>query len=124
VAAAAASLARLTHREPSHLAAAVYMAQAVLAAAVAGAVGGDDTGFVARAARWGGADPPDRVRKALRAAAAHPRDALKAREAARAAGVEPGVAGAIVGIAAGGSTAAPADLVEVVRQVQTGPAGR
>jgi dephospho-CoA kinase len=124
LAAAAASLARLTHREPSHLAAAVYMALALLASAVAGAVGSDDTEFGVRAAQWGGADTPDRVRRTWSLAAAHARDPQKAREAARAAGLEPGLAGALVGIAAGGGRRAPADVAVVLRDIQARRAAR
>jgi hypothetical protein len=109
LAAAAASLARLTHRDPSHLAGAVYMALAVLAAAVGGVVAASEGEWVARAERWGGAAPPDRVRAAWRAAAAHPRDLAGSCDAARAAGVDPGLAGTLVGIVVGSDTA-PGEL--------------
>jgi dephospho-CoA kinase len=118
LAAAAASLARLTHRDPAHLAAAVYAALALQVAAVAGALGADETEWIDGAERWAGAAPPERVRTAWRVAAAHPEDPEAAREAARAAGLEPGLAGALVGIAAGGGLGASAELADVVPAIQ------
>jgi dephospho-CoA kinase len=120
LAAAAASLARLTHRDPSHLAAAVYTALALLAAAVAGTVAGDDTELAARAARWGGTEPPEHVRRTLNVAAAHPRDPERASEAAAAVGLDSRLAAALVGIASGGGAGLPSDLADVVREVRAG----
>jgi dephospho-CoA kinase len=109
LAAAASSLGRLTHDE------AEAVAGAVLAALFAHAVlrdgrlrpledrSGEREG---RAARWGGAPPPSRVRRALEAALAHRDDPVAAGAAAGRSGAEPGLAAALVGAAHG---TAPAD---------------
>ncbi len=105
LAGAAFSLARLTHREESALADACLFALVLQAVGVAGSLG---AGLEARhrewadlASRWAGAPPAGRALAAWKAAAAHPRDPGTAREAGRAAGIEPGLAGALVGLAAG-----------------------
>jgi dephospho-CoA kinase len=102
--AAAASLARLTHREGRELAEACFFALVLQEAAAAGSLAVVESRLPEMevlSARWGGASPAGRTRRAWKAAAAHPRDPLAAREAGRAAGIEPGLAGALAGIVAG-----------------------
>ncbi len=127
--AAAASLARLTHRDPAAIAAAGLLALALLDVAGRGAPPSDPAGRLAiwraEAETWAEASPPERVEVALRAAFDHPRDPAGARAAARAAGVDPGLAGALVGFAVGVSPDAAAprvrDAVRALR-VSVGPA--
>ncbi len=104
VAAAMASLARLTHRAPEAIAGACQVALAVQAVAQTRRVAWGDPDLRVWGAigeRWGGAPPPARIQAALEAAAAHPRDPAAAAAAASAAGADPGVAGALVGLAVG-----------------------
>jgi dephospho-CoA kinase len=117
LAAAAASLARLTHRDARELAEACFFALALQEAAVAGlgaVVESRLREMELLSARWGGATPAGRTRKAWEAAAAHPRDPLAAREAGRAAGIEPGLAGALAGIVVGSREPPPDDLADAV----------
>lgn len=119
VAAAAASLAYLTHDEPAARADAGLQALLLQSAAAAGAV--DDrlrsrhAALTPLARRWGGAPPTGRIREALRSALRHPQDAVRAREAAP--DPETGsLAAALVAIAAGTPTiAAPPDLLTSLR---------
>jgi dephospho-CoA kinase len=119
-AAAAASVARLTHREPSRLADAVLMALALAAAATGGLeeARGRWPTLVALAERWGGDAASARVGQALDVALRHPTGA----EAARAAPDPVGsLAGALAGVAAGlgGASAPPAlaaDVAELLAQ--------
>ncbi|HVO10519.1 MAG TPA: dephospho-CoA kinase [Vicinamibacteria bacterium] len=104
LAAAAASLARLTHDEPEAVAGAVLAAMA--AAAVAGGEGPGTLPdrlplWVPLARRWGGAAPPQRVGQAVAAAAAWAFDCRQARQASAAQGACPALAGALVGLARG-----------------------
>jgi len=105
LAAAAASLARLTHDQPEAVAGAVL---AALAAAAVVAGEGPATlperlaGWGALAARWGLASPPSRIAVAVAAAAAAwASDCAGARQAAAAQGADPALAGALVGLARG-----------------------
>ena len=107
VAAAAASLARLTHADPSQIAGACLFALALQEAAVAGGAGGEMLSSLPRwadlAQRWGGAPPPSRVAAAVEAAARHGTDPVAARAACRdsASGdLAAGLVGAAVGIPA------------------------
>ncbi len=103
LASAAASLARLTHRRGT--ADSCLFSLMLQAAAVdGGIVRSLEASFAewsALAARWGGEPPTGRPLAAWRAAAAHPLDPQAARDACRLAGLEPGLAGALVGIATG-----------------------
>ena len=109
LAGAASSLARLTHDDGESVAGACLAALLAQAVAREGSLrpledrSGDREG---RAARWGGARPASRVRRAREAALAHPHDPAAAASAAEASGAEPGFAAALVGTAQGG---APAD---------------
>ena len=127
VAAAAASLARLTHSDPGARADAVLQALLLQSAAGAGII---DDGLRARlgagtplAQRWGGAPPTGRVREALRAALRHPQDPARTREDAR----DPetgGLAAALVAIAAGSpATAIPPDTLASLRELNARAAG-
>jgi dephospho-CoA kinase len=103
--AAAASLAQLTHGDPVSAAAASLFALALLEAAVRGLRREDLTGrlahFAAQAEAWCEAPPPERVGSVVRLAVEHESDPASAREAARAARLDPGLAGALVGVAFG-----------------------
>jgi dephospho-CoA kinase len=115
VVAAAASLARLTHADPSARTDACLQALLLHSAAVAGTVDPDLRqrlyAYMDLAARWGGARPGARVREALQSALRHPQDA--ARASADAADPETGrLAAALVAIAAGSpAVAVPPDLL-------------
>jgi dephospho-CoA kinase len=102
---AAASLAQLTHGDPVSAAAAAVFALALLEAAVRGLRREDLTGrlalWEAQAEAWCEAPPPERVGSVVRLAVEHESDAVSAREAARAARLDPGLAGALVGLARG-----------------------
>jgi dephospho-CoA kinase len=102
LAAAAASLARLTHAEAEAVAGACL---AALAAREAAAGAGLDEvrrrlpEWEVRARRWGRSAPPARVARAVEAAARHSGDPAAARKAAAAEGAEPAFAAALVGLA-------------------------
>jgi hypothetical protein len=127
LAAAAASLAYLTHDDAAARADACLHALLMQSAAVAGVV--DDRlrsrhgALTPLATRWGGAPPSGRIREALRSALRHPQDAVRARED------EPdpetgGLAAALVAIAAGSpTTASPPDLLVSLRNLNTHAAG-
>jgi len=104
LAAAAASLARLTHDQPEAAAGAVLAA--LTAAAVAAGEGPAAlpdrlAPWAPVAARWGGASPPTRIVQAVAAAAASASDCAQARRTAAAHGADPALAGALVGLAGG-----------------------
>jgi dephospho-CoA kinase len=104
LAAAAASVARLTHADGSAVAGACLAALLARDVGAGAALEALEERLVSREAparRWGGLPPSGRVTSAARAAAAHPRDPAAARRAAAAAGGEPAFAGALVGLAAG-----------------------
>lgn len=116
VVAAAATLARLTPADPEAVAGACLAALALDDVSR----GGPLEGLTERlpslfplAVRWGGAPPPQRIGEAVRAAIRHAGDAGAAREAARAAGGEPALAGGLVGIA--GTAPAPRFQPEIER---------
>jgi hypothetical protein len=102
---AAASLARLTHGDPASAAAAGVVALALLEAAARGLRREDLAGrlalWEAQAETWCEARPPERVGSVVRLAVEHASDAVSAREAGRAARPDPGLAGALVGLARG-----------------------
>lgn len=102
---AAASLAHLTHGDPVSAAAAGVAALVLLEAAVRGLRREDLASrlalFEAQAEAWCEAPPPERVGSVVRLAVEHESDLASAREAARAARLDPGLAGALVGVASG-----------------------
>ena len=106
LAASAHSLAWLADPYPERVASAVLMALVMAEVAAAGRVAPDlenrSRPWRAVAARWGKGEAGPSVVAAMRAAVRHSRDAQAARAACAAAGVEPGLAGAIVGVAGGG----------------------
>jgi len=116
--AAAASMARLTHRDPAALSGAVLAALAALHFLTTGDPSSLRIGlaeWIAAAAAWAGAAPPPPTVAALLAAAAHAGDGEAAsREAAAAAGV-PDLARAL----AGGTAKAPMEpeRLELVARV-------
>jgi dephospho-CoA kinase len=115
---AAASLARLTHDEGPAVAGACVAALAAWRVASAGSLRPleDRSGEAEdRAHRWGGTNPAPRVRHALEAALAHPKDPAAARAQARSAAAEPAFAGALVGMVRGVAAAADEELVGIVR---------
>ena len=92
VAAAAASLARLTHTDGSEVAGACLFALALQDAMVSGASDtlGSLPGWSALARRWGGAAPPDRIAAAVQVAARHGSDPAAGELAAALAGAAAG----------------------------------
>jgi hypothetical protein len=118
LAAAAFSLAWLTERDPGRLSSAVFVALLVGETAAHGRLPADvsdpDSPRLALARRWGGGEVGREVRTAAEAAARHPADPRAAREACAAAGVEPGLGGALAALLAGAAPAdpAPADELE------------
>ena len=114
LAAAAASVARLTHAEVEAVAGAVLAALASYDAArgepLAG-LPGRLAGRAALATRWGGSEPPERVARAVEAAAAAA-DSGSAARLAGAAAAEPAFAAALAGLVRGAS-AAGADREEI-----------
>jgi dephospho-CoA kinase len=102
---AAASLAHLTHGDPVSAAAAGAFALVLLEAAVRGLRREDLTGrlahFEAQAETWCEAPPPGRVGSVVRLAVEHESDPGSAVAAARAARLDPGLAGALAGVALG-----------------------
>jgi dephospho-CoA kinase len=113
---ATASLARLTHDDDGAVAGACLAALVARSVASSGRLQpleGRSGEAESRAHRWGGANPAPRVRRAVEAALAHPEDPGAAQAAAEAAQGEPGLAGALVGMAMG---VAPGDAdAELVR---------
>ncbi|HEY3119320.1 MAG TPA: dephospho-CoA kinase [Vicinamibacteria bacterium] len=102
VLAAAASLARLTHREGAAIAGACLFALALHHTAAAGRVpDGIPSAWLRDAERWGGAPPPTLVLAAVEAARAHSSDVSAARAASAAAGGDPDLAAAMVGLVTG-----------------------
>jgi dephospho-CoA kinase len=106
VAAAAASLARLTHTDGAEVAGACLFALAMQEAAVSGAADklvSSLPGWSALARRWGGAAPPDRIAAAVHVAARHGSDATG------------DLAAGLVGAAAGmPASAAPSALLDAL----------
>jgi dephospho-CoA kinase len=116
-AAAAASLARLTHRDGAAISGAVLAALAVqhaLASAEASSLRRGVAGWAAAAAAWTGVEPPSAIVDTVLAAAAHLGDGEPAARAAHLAGGLPPLARALAGGAAG-APAPPARLERVAR---------
>ena len=124
IAASAHSLAWLADPSPERVASAVLMALVLAEVAVAGTIAPDlerrSRPWRTVAARWGRAESGPGVIAALRAAARHSGDAKAAHTECATAGVEPGLAGAIVGVAGGGRDE-PASGWEPFLRVLGGP---
>jgi dephospho-CoA kinase len=115
VAAAAASLARLTHTDPVRIAGACLYALAMEAALARGvapeALAAVLPGWIALAGRWGGAAPPDAVTAAVEAAARAAADPMAARADPRSGELAAGLVAATIGVP---SSTAPAPLLEAL----------
>ncbi len=116
--AAAASLARLTHRDAEEISGAIVAALAVQHALAAGDASSLRQGvpqWIAAATGWTGSAPPSPVIDTVLAAAAHPGDRESAARAAQVAGGLPTLARAL----AGGPATAPvaADRLERVARL-------
>jgi dephospho-CoA kinase len=118
LASAMASVARLTHHAAEPIADAIQLAlaaQEVVLSRRAAWGPADLLVWGSIAERWAGAPPSPRIRAALEAASAHPRDVPRAAAAARAAGADPSLAGGLVGLATGARREnAPADALAAV----------
>jgi len=119
LAAASASLARLTHSEPDSLATAIVFALALQEAAVAGGLPDDlrnrRASWRTLADRWGGGPPSASLDAVFDAAREHPRDPRAARAALGGQGEGADLGGALVGLAAGVSgETVPPPLLEAV----------
>jgi dephospho-CoA kinase len=118
--AAAASLARLTHRGDETVAGACLAALAAREVASAGRLhpledrSGDGE---ERARRWGGGRPAGRVRRALDAALARGGDPVGAADTALATGGEPSLAAGLVGLTLGPSSEPEPALESLVERL-------
>jgi len=118
--AAAASLARLTHRAAEAIAGACLVADALVDVALDGATrrdGGAEGCWRVEARKWGGASAPARVVAAVEAAARWPRDLEKAGAECCRLGGDLGICGALVGLSggAGEADAQDAELADACR---------
>jgi hypothetical protein len=114
VAAAAASLARLTHTDPARIAGACLYAlalQEALIAAAADALAAPLPGWTALARRWGGAEPPAAITEAVEAAARAGADPMGARADPRSGELAAGLVAATVGVP---SSSVPSSLLETL----------
>jgi dephospho-CoA kinase len=106
IAAGAHSLAWMLEEDPSGIADSVWMALVLAEVARAGRITADLAERVAPlrtlAERWGQAEPGPLVPAVVGAALRHPQEAEAARSACGASGLEPGLAGALVGMASDG----------------------
>jgi dephospho-CoA kinase len=120
LAAAAFSLARLTHDDALAVADACLFALVLQEVALRGEVLADIEGRIpaleAVSRRWAG-PPSPRLAAVWKAARRSPTDPAGAREASRGEGIEPGLAGALVGTAAGFEGQAPAELAEALAKL-------
>jgi dephospho-CoA kinase len=117
---AAASLARLTHRDDDGVTGACLAALAARAVASAGnlhPLEDRSSDRETRARRWGNGAPPGRVLRSLDAARARPDDPTAAADAALAAGGEPSLAAGLVGLTRGAPDPDPALRALVERLV-------
>jgi hypothetical protein len=108
---AAASLARLTHRDDAAVAGACASALAARAVASSGELHlleDRSSDREARARHWGGAAPPRRVHRAFDAALARRDDPMAAARVAEEVGGEPSLAAGLVGLTVGASDPDPA----------------
>jgi dephospho-CoA kinase len=119
-AAAAASLARLTHHDADEVAGAVVAALAAGHALVVDDAASLRAGldrWIAAAAAWTGSAPPPPVVDTVLAAAAHPADREAAARAAQIAGGLPGLARALAG---GAPAAIPPERLRAVGHILAG----
>ena len=111
IGAAAHSLAWLLDPDPGHVSDCVLLALILAEVAVLGHLPGDlerrASTLRTIAERWGGVAPGALVSAVLAAGLRHPRDAQAARSAGAASGIEPGLPGALVGIASDEGEEAP-----------------
>jgi hypothetical protein len=120
--AAAASLARLTHREGEVVASACLFARALLETAVLGRVAADLPTRAAlwaeAAARWGGAAPDATLTPVFEAVASYGNDVGQARQECARRGGDAALAGALVGLAVGAAIdAAEPPVTEALRRL-------
>lgn len=123
LAAAAFSLARLTHDDPSAVADACLFALVLQEVAVLGSIPADLEGRVRalenQARRWAGGPSTTRLAAVWKAALRSPTAPVAAREALGSEGMEARLVGALVGMAAGcGAEAAPVELVEALEALE------
>jgi dephospho-CoA kinase len=123
VAAAAASLARLTHTEGAAIAGACLFALALHEALVSGATGHNLTsslpGWTALARRWGGESPPERIAAAVEAAVRHGAIPSSARGPAPDPAwdeLAAGLVGAAIGVPAGTAPPSVLDALAAVKR--------
>jgi dephospho-CoA kinase len=122
LAAAMASTARLTHADPVTISRACFFALALAEVAATDHPYRDLPAKMSRwtalAARWGGAPPGAAMVRLIEGVARRPEDLEAARAAAREAGVDEGLGGALFGAHAGRDpTTAAADLRELVERL-------
>jgi dephospho-CoA kinase len=122
VLAAAASLARLTHTDGAAIASACLFALALHHVAETSHLPLETPPeWLRDAERWGGAPPAPDVAAAIGAAAGHARDLAAARDASAAAGGDPHLAAAVVGLRTGVPVAAaPAAAVQALARLSSG----
>jgi dephospho-CoA kinase len=123
VAAAAASLARLTHRDREAVSAACLFALALQEVVATGSMAFDDrlAMWTARAERWGGV-PTQSLAPVFAAARLYPTDVAAARASCLREGGDPDLAGAVVGAHSGEpASAAPPPLVAALGQLLAKP---
>jgi dephospho-CoA kinase len=124
--AAAASLARLTHRNPEAVGTTCVLALAFLAAWQGVALRdlpGRLEAWRESARRWAGGPFPDRLAPVLAAAAAHAGDVPGARAASGGAGVDADLAAALAGLEAGPPTGGWSGEVVAAAQTLLGASG-
>ena len=121
--AAVGSLARLTHDEAAPRADACLLALLLQDVALRGDIPADlearARAVEAQAARWGGGAPSALTLPVLRAALQHREDPSAARVAAREAGGDAGLAGALVGVARGASEQEAPELALALTRIGT-----
>jgi dephospho-CoA kinase len=114
VAAAAASLARLTHTDPARIAGACLYALALQEAMVGGAadaLAASLPSWIALARRWGGAAPPAAITTAVEAAARAGADPMAARAEPWSGELATGLVAATIGVP---SSSVPPSLLETL----------
>jgi dephospho-CoA kinase len=125
IAAAAHSLAWLVDPDPGHIADSVFMALVLAEGAVTGAPPAElerrAAPLRALAERWGQGEVGPIVPATLAAARRHPQDAKAAAEAGAASGVEPGLAGALVGVVSGAGEERAGPWEAFLRILETAP---
>jgi dephospho-CoA kinase len=122
VIAAMHSVARLTHRDPRAISRACLFALTLVQVAEAGTLLPDLELRMARnaglAARWGGDDAAPSLAPVVRAALRHPHDPQAAQAGAPEMGAEPGLAGALVGLAVGSGVSSAAAYEDALAAIE------